>query len=102
VQIADCSLKSEGKPGSSIAINVTALCSLFCAADQLDARLCGLHQAAIRGEIIKRHAARGETCLELLSDRGAIQLGKPADRGGGADPVFDNKSRQGFVDDLGS
>ena len=48
---------------------------LFGAAHQLDARLSGMHQGAIRRKIVKRHAARGETCLELLSDRAAIQHG---------------------------
>jgi hypothetical protein len=47
---------------------------LFGAAYQLDARLSGMHQGAIRLKIVKRHAARGETCLEPLSDRVAIQL----------------------------
>ncbi len=42
---------------------------LFGAAHQLDARLRRLHQAAIGGEIIERHAARGEARLELLADR---------------------------------
>jgi len=36
------------------------------AAHQLDTRLGGLHQAMIGGEIVERHAARGESHLELF------------------------------------
>jgi hypothetical protein len=50
--------------------------NLLRAADQLDPRLGLLHQAAIGGEIIQRHAARGEAELELLADGGPVQRGK--------------------------
>ena len=73
---------------------------LFGAAHQLDARLSGMHQGAIRRKIIKRHAARGETCLELLSDRAAIQLCKATDCGDSADLIIDNETGQAFIDDL--
>ena len=63
---------------------------LFGAAHQLDARLSGMHQGAIRRKIVKRHAARGETCLELLSDRAAIELCKAADCGASAQPPIEH------------
>src|SRR3990170_1462136 len=52
---------------------------LLRAAYQLDTRLRGFHQAAIGGEVIERHAARGETRLELLADGIAAEIGQPAD-----------------------
>jgi len=52
---------------------------LFGAAHQLDAWLRGLHQAAIDGEIIERHAVCGEAGLELFSDRMSAQPGQTID-----------------------
>ena len=76
--------------------------SLFRAAHQLDTRRCRFHQAAIGREIVERHAARGEARLELLSDRIAVQVGKPADGGDRAGFVLDDEAGQALIDDLGT
>src|SRR3954454_11505228 len=47
---------------------------LFGAAHQLHRRLCGLHEAAIDGEIIQSHAPGGEVGFEPLSDGTPAQL----------------------------
>src|SRR5216684_6843154 len=74
--------------------------ALFGAAHQLDARLGGLHQAAIGGEIVERHAARGESRLELFPDRMSAQGGKAIDRGDRADFILHDETGQPIVDDL--
>ena len=74
---------------------------LFGAAHQLDAWLRGLHQAAIGGEIVERHAVCGEAGLELLSDRMSAQPGQTTDGGDRAGFILDDKARQSFVDDFG-
>src|ERR1700686_2894985 len=73
---------------------------LFGAAHQLDARLCSLHQAAIGGEIVERHAARGEARLELFADRGPAQARQAIDRGDRAGFIFDHKTGQPVIDNL--
>ena len=73
---------------------------LLRAADQLDARLGFLHQAAIGGEIVERHAARGEAGFELLADGGPVQRGKTVDHGNRAGLVFHDEAGETGVDDL--
>ena len=55
---------------------------LFRAAHQLEVRFGFFHQAAIRREIVERHAARGEALFELFSDSVAVQTGEPANGSG--------------------
>src|SRR5260370_35751784 len=52
---------------------------LFGAAHELDTWLCGPHQSPIGGEIVERHTARGETSLELISNRILAQGGNTFD-----------------------
>src|ERR1700732_510316 len=68
--------------------------TLFGATHQLDARLRGVHQAAIRRQIIERHAARGESRLELFSDRSAVELREATDSGDGAGFITDDETGQ--------
>src|SRR5205807_3948550 len=75
---------------------------LLRAADELDAWLGRFHQAAIGGEIIERHAARGKPALEYLADFRAIEVGQPADLGDGADLVLDDKAGLAIIHDLGN
>src|SRR5947207_13838752 len=77
-----------------------ASAALFGAAHQLDTRLCGVHQAAIGGEIVERHPARGESRLELFADCISAQAGKAIDRGDRADFVLHDKAGKPVIDDL--
>src|ERR1700722_2418389 len=74
--------------------------SLFGAAHQLDPWLRRRHQAAIGSEIIQRHAAGGEACLELFADRGSAQLRETIDRCDRAGFILDNESGKAIIDDL--
>src|SRR3954466_13669676 len=65
--------KNLAQLGRIRAARTQTLAGLFGAAHQLDARLCLFHQAQISGEIVQRHASRGEADLELLPDRSAAQ-----------------------------
>src|SRR5712671_4580640 len=65
---------------------------LFGTAHQLDTRLGGLRQAAVGGEIVERHAARGESRLELFPDRMSAQGGKAIDRGNRADFILHDEA----------
>src|SRR5258707_15473774 len=70
---------------------------LFGAAHELDTWLCGPHQAPIGGEIVERHAARGEARLELLSNRISAQGGKAIDRGDRADFILHDETGQPVI-----
>src|SRR6202035_5097204 len=74
---------------------------LFGAAHQLDPRFGSLHQAAIGGEIVERHAARGEARLELLADRVPAQIRQAIDGCDRAGLVLDDEAGEAVVDDLG-
>ena len=74
---------------------------LLRAAHQLDARLGGLHQAAIGGEIIERHAACGEALLEMVADRVAGQMRQAIDRADRAGFILDDEAGDAVVDDPG-
>src|SRR4051794_10713993 len=74
--------------------------TLFGAAHQLDARFGAFHQATIGGEIIERHAARGEASFEDLANPGAVELRQTVNVGYSADLVFHDKAGKPVVDDF--
>jgi hypothetical protein len=76
--------------------------SLFGAANQPDAGRRRFYLAAIGGKIVERHAASGETRLELLSDCIAVQVGKSADSGDRAGFILHDEAGQALIDDLGN
>ena len=73
---------------------------LLRATHKLDARFCLLHQAAIHGKIIERHAACREAGLELFADGGPVQRRKAIDHRDGAGFIFHHETGEADVDDL--
>ena len=73
---------------------------LLRAAHKLDARFRRLHQAAIHGKIVERHAACREAGLELPADGDPVKRRKAINHGDGAGLIFDDQTGEADVDDL--